>query len=299
MQKKKKISGSQLLLTFVLGLYALICLLPVLLVFIASISSNDSLTQKGFSFFPDGWSANGWKYVFNFGSQLLTSYKVTIFITVAGTALSLLLMSMFAYVLTRKDFMFRQVLTVMLIVTMLFDGGQVSRYIIYSSIYKLKDSIWVLILPGCVTTMNVIILRSYIQSNIPDSLSEAAMIDGAGEFRQFWQIVFPLMKPSLAAIGFMRAVTIWNDWQEAYLFITRDELVPLQLLLIRIEKSIEYAMHNSAEFTPQEYAELMRTLPQDSCRMAMLFMVLGPILIAYPFFQKYFVKGMSVGAVKG
>lgn len=299
MQKKKKISGSQLLLTFVLGLYALICLLPVLLVFIASISSNDSLTQKGFSFFPDGWSANGWKYVFNFGSQLLTSYKVTIFITVAGTALSLLLMSMFAYVLTRKDFMFRQVLTVMLIVTMLFDGGQVSRYIIYSSIYRLKDSIWVLILPGCVTTMNVIILRSYIQSNIPDSLSEAAMIDGAGEFRQFWQIVFPLMKPSLAAIGFMRAVTIWNDWQEAYLFITRDELVPLQLLLIRIEKSIEYAMHNSAEFTPQEYAELMRTLPQDSCRMAMLFMVLGPILIAYPFFQKYFVKGMSVGAVKG
>lgn len=299
MQKKKKISGSQLLLTFVLGLYALICLLPVLLVFIASISSNDSLTQKGFSFFPDGWSANGWKYVFNFGSQLLTSYRVTIFITVAGTALSLLLMSMFAYVLTRKDFMFRQVLTVMLIVTMLFDGGQVSRYIIYSSIYRLKDSIWVLILPGCVTTMNVIILRSYIQSNIPDSLSEAAMIDGAGEFRQFWQIVFPLMKPSLAAIGFMRAVTIWNDWQEAYLFITRDELVPLQLLLIRIEKSIEYAMHNSAEFTPQEYAELMRTLPQDSCRMAMLFMVLGPILIAYPFFQKYFVKGMSVGAVKG
>lgn len=292
-------SGSQLVLTFVLGIYALICLLPVLLVFIASVSSNDSLTNKGFSFFPEGWSLNGWEYVFNFGSQLLTSYKVTIFITVTGTALSLILMSMLAYVLTRKDFMFRQVLTILLIVTMLFDGGQVSRYIIYSSIYRLKDSLWVLILPGCVTTMNVIILRSYIQSNIPDSLSEAAMIDGAGEFRQFWQIVFPLMKPSLAAVGFMRAVTIWNEWQEAYLFITKDELAPLQLLLIRIEKSIEYALHNSAEFTPQEYAELMRTLPQDSCRMAMLFMVLGPILIAYPFFQKYFVKGMSVGAVKG
>lgn len=299
MKKRKKIGGSQIALTIFLGTYALICLLPVVLVFIASLSSNESLTQKGFSFFPTGWSTSGWEYVFNFGSQLLTSYKVTIFITVTGTALSLILMSMLAYVLTRKDFMLRRALTVVLIVTMLFDGGQVSKYIIYSSIYRLKDSIWVLILPGCVTTMNVIILRSYIQSNIPDSLSEAAMIDGAGEFRQFWQIVFPLMKPSLAAIGFMRAVTIWNEWQNAYLFITKDDLAPLQLLLIRIEKSIEYALHNSAEFTPQEYAELMRTLPQDSCRMAMLFMVLGPILIAYPFFQKYFVKGMSVGAVKG
>lgn len=299
MYKVKKISGNQVALMIVLGVYALVCLLPVLLVFVASISSNESLTQKGFSFFPVSWSLSGWEYIFNFGSQLLTSYQVTIFITVVGTALSLVLMAMFAYVLTRKDFMLRHVLSVVLIITMLFDGGQVSKYIVYSNIYQLKDSILILILPACVTAMNVIIIRSYIQSNIPDSLSEAAMIDGAGEFRQFWQIVFPMMKPSLAAVGFMRAVTIWNEWQNAYLFITKDEIAPLQLLLIRIEKSIEFALHNSAEFTPQEYAELLRTLPQDSCRMAMLFMVLGPILVAYPFFQKYFVKGLTIGAVKG
>lgn len=163
----------------------------------------------------------------------------------------------------------------------------------------MKDTIWVLILPTCVSAMNVIIIRSYIQSNIPDSLAEAALIDGAGEFRCFWQVIFPMMKPSLAAVGFMRAVAIWNEWQNAYLFITDDNLAPLQLLLIRIEKSIEYALHNSSEFTPQEFAELLRNLPQESCRMAMLFMVLGPILIAYPFFQKYFVKGLTVGAVKG
>lgn len=297
--KKKKKSGGQKALAGVMGLYALCCLLPVLLVFVASISDDASIKEKGFSFFPSAFSTKGWEYVFNFGSQLLTSYEVTIFITVIGTALSLILMSMFAYVLTKRNFMLRRFLTVILIITMLFDGGQVSKYIIFSSIYRMKDTIWVLILPTCITAMNVIIIRSYIQSNIPDSLSEAALIDGAGEFRTFWQVIFPMMKPSLAAVGFMRAVSIWNEWQNAYLFITKDELAPLQLLLIRIEKTIEYALHNSADFTPQEYAELLRNLPQESCRMAMLFMVLGPILIAYPFFQKYFVRGLTVGAVKG
>lgn len=297
--KKKKTSTGQKVLTGVMGLYALICLLPVLLVFIASISDDKSLTTKGFSFFPTAFSTKGWTYVFDFGSQLLRSYEVTIFITVVGTALSLIVMGMFAYVLTKRVFMLRTSLTVLLIITMLFDGGQVSKYIIFSSVYKMKNTIWVLILPTCVSAMNVIIIRSYIQSNIPDSLSEAALIDGAGEFRTFWQVIFPMMKPSLAAVGFMRAVSIWNEWQNAYLFITDDKLAPLQLLLIRIEKSIEYALHNSSEFTPQEFAELLRSLPQESCRMAMLFMVLGPILVAYPFFQKYFVKGLTVGAVKG
>ena len=297
--KRQKTSNGQKALTAVMGLYALVCLLPVLLVFIASISDDASLTQKGFSFFPTAFSTKGWDYVFNFGSQLLRSYEVTIFITVVGTALSLIVMSMYAYVLSKKEFMLRRFFTVLLIITMLFDGGQVSKYIIFSSVYKMKDTIWVLILPTCVSAMNVIIIRSYIQSNIPDSLAEAALIDGAGEFRCFWQVIFPMMKPSLAAVGFMRAVAIWNEWQNAYLFITDDNLAPLQLLLIHIEKSIEYALHNSSEFTPQEFAELLRNLPQESCRMAMLFMVLGPILIAYPFFQKYFVKGLTVGAVKG
>lgn len=181
--KKRKNDCGQIFLTTILGIYALVCLLPVLLVLIASFSSNESLTEKGFSFFPTGWSLSGWEYVFNFGAQLLTSYKVTIFITTIGTVLSLTLMSMFAYVLTRKDFVLTKIFTVLLIVTMLFDGGQVSKYIIYSGIYNLKDSLLVLILPGCITTMYVIIMRSYIQSNIPYALSEAAIIDGAGEFK--------------------------------------------------------------------------------------------------------------------
>ena len=299
MSPNKKSGVGQIILTVIMGAYALICLIPVLLVLVASFSADSSLIEKGFSFFPSAWSLRGWEYVFDFGAQLLTSYKVTIIITVVGTALSLVLMSMYAYVLTKRNFGMSKFLSVLIIITMLFDGGQVSRYIIYSSIYKLKNTYSILILPGCITCMNVFIMRSYIKGNIPDSLSEAALIDGAGEFRTFWQIIFPMMKPCLAAVGFMRAVAIWNEWQNAYLFITDDNLAPLQLLLIRIEKNIEYALRNSAEFSPQEYAELLRTLPQDSCRMAMLFMVLGPILVAYPFFQKYFVKGLTVGGVKG
>lgn len=295
----KKTSSGQVVLTLVLGAYALACLLPVLLVLVASFSSNDSLVQKGFSFFPTGWSSSGWEYVFNFGAQLLQSYKVTVYITVVGTALTLVITSMYAYVLTKRNFILNRFLAVFLIITMLFNGGQVSKYIIFSSVYHMKNTFAVLIFPTCVTAMNVIIMRSFIQSNVPDSLFEAALIDGAGEFRTFWQICFPMMKPSLAAVGFMRAVEIWNEWQNAYLFITKDSHMPLQLLLIKIEKHIEYVLHNSNEFSPQEYAELMRNLPQDSCRMAMLFMVLGPILIAYPFFQKYFVKGLTIGAVKG
>ena len=164
--------------------------------------------------------------------------------------------------------------------------------------YGLKDRLWALILPG-IATMNIIIMRTYIQGTITESLVESAKIDGAGEFRIFWQIVFPLMKPTLAAVGFRLAVNKWNDWQKAYLYIDSADKAPLQLLLIRIEKNIDFLLNNAGELSAEEYAELSRNMPQESGRMAILLTALGPIMIAYPFFQKYFVKGLTVGAVKG
>ncbi|MCM1188190.1 MAG: carbohydrate ABC transporter permease [bacterium] len=295
---KKKMGPGQILLTAVMGLYALVCLIPLLLVVVVSFSSTESIEQKGFSFFPTEWSLRAWEYVFGFGEQLLVSYGVTIFITVFGTAFSLLVMSMFAYALSRPGFMLRKPLSMMLLFTMLFSGGQLATYVVETTMYGLKDSIWALILPG-ITAMHVIIMRTYIMSNIPDALIGSAKIDGAGEYRIFWQIIFPLMKPTLAAVGFMRAITLWNDWQKAYLYISSPSRTPLQLLLIRIEKSIDYLLQNSHEIPAQEYAAMMKTLPQDNGRMAILLVTLGPILIAYPFFQKYFVKGLTVGSVKG
>ncbi len=296
--KKKRMSVGQYILTFVMGLYALICFLPLLLVVIVSFSSNESITTKGFSFFPESWSLNAWEYVFGFGKQLVVSYGVTFFITIVGTLWGLVIMSMFAYTLSRSNFMLRRFLTPFMIFTMLFSGGQLSTYMVETTMYGLRDSLWALILPG-IGAMNIIIMRTYIKESITESLIESGRIDGAGEFRIYTQIIFPLMKPTLAAVGFRLAVGIWNNWQKAYLYITSPEKTPLQLLLIRIEKNINFLINNAGSLNPEEYAAIMEELPKESGRMAILLAALGPIMIAYPFFQKYFVEGMTMGAVKG
>lgn len=296
--KKEKKGIGQYILGFFLLLYTLFCGLPILLVFIAAFSDEKSITQNGFSFFPEKWSMAGINSVLRYGSQLLTSYGITIFITVFGTFLGLLVMSMFAYSISRKDFRLSKFLSIYLLIPMLFNGGQLSGYVIFTSYYHLKDSLWLLILPLCVTTMNVIILRTYIANSIPNELMEAAKIDGAGEYRTFFQITLPLLKPSLAAVGFMMATAYWNDWQNALLYITTDKKKPLQLLLINIQKSIEFLLNN-ANVPASARAAMGGNIPQYSSTMATVLIVIGPIMVIYPFFQKYFVKGLTVGSVKG
>ena len=296
--KKEKKGIGQIILGFFLFLYTLLCGLPILLVFIAAFSDEKAITQNGFSFFPEKWSLAGINSVLRYGSQLLTSYGVTIFVTVFGTFLGLLVMSMFAYSISRKDFRLSKFLSIYLLIPMLFNGGQLSGYVIFTSYYHLKDSLWLLILPLCVTTMNVIILRTYIANSIPNELMEAAKIDGAGEYRTFFQITLPLLKPSLAAVGFMMATAYWNDWQNALLYITTDKKKPLQLLLINIQKSIEFLLNNS-NVPASARAAMGGNIPQYSSTMATVLVVIGPIMIVYPFFQKYFVKGLTVGSVKG
>lgn len=296
--KKEKKGIGQYILGFFLFLYTLFCGLPILLVFIAAFSDEKAITQNGFSFFPEKWSLAGINSVLRYGSQLLTSYGVTIFVTVFGTFLGLLVMSMFAYSISRKDFSLSKFLSIYLLIPMLFNGGQLSGYVIFTSYYHLKDSLWLLILPLCVTTMNVIILRTYIANSIPNELMEAAKIDGAGEYRTFFQITLPLLKPSLAAVGFMMATAYWNDWQNALLYITTDKKKPLQLLLINIQKSIEFLLNN-ANVPASARAAMGGNIPQYSSTMATVLIVIGPIMIVYPFFQKYFVKGLTVGSVKG
>ena len=296
--KQEKKGLGQYILGFFLLLYTLFCGLPVLLVFIAAFTKEISIVQNGFSYFPEAWSMDGMKAVLKYGRQLMTSYGITIFITVAGTFMGLLLMSMYAYSISRPDFRLSKFLSVFLLIPMLFNGGQLSGYIIFTSYYHLKDSLWLLILPLCVTTMNVIILRTYIANSIPSELMEAAKIDGAGEYRTFFQITLPLLKPSLAAVGFMMATAYWNDWQNALLYITTDSKKPLQLLLVNIQKSIEFLLNN-ANVPSSARAAMGGTIPQYSATMATVLVVIGPIMVAYPFFQKYFVKGLTVGSVKG
>ncbi len=290
--------AGQTILGFFLILYTAFCALPILLVIISAFTAEKVITSSGFTYFPSEWSMSGMNAVLRFGEQLRMSYAVTVFVTVAGTFFGLLVMSMFAYSLSRHEFPLRKFFSIYLLIPMLFSGGQLSNYMVFTSTYHMKDNLLLLILPICVTTMNVIILRTFIANSIPEELMDAARIDGAGEYRTFFQITLPLMKPSLAAVGFMMATGYWNDWQNAYLYIESANRKPLQLLLINIQKSIETMLNNKN--IPSAVLQAMGgSIPQYSATMATVIVVIGPVIIAYPFFQKYFIKGLTVGSVKG
>ena len=295
---RDRIGLGQIILALILILLTVFFAAPVLLVFVAAFTDEVYINQHGFSFLPQVWSMNGINSVLRYGQQLLQSYGITILVTVAGTFFGLLIMSMYAYSMSRRDFRLSKFLSVFLLIPMLFNGGQLSGYIVFTSWYGLKDNLLLLILPLCVTTMNVIILRTYIANSIPYELMEAATIDGAGDYRTFFQITLPLMKPALAAVGFMLATAYWNDWQNALLYIDSASKQPLQLLLIKIQKSIEFLLNNN-NVPATARAAMGGAIPQYSSTMATVGVVIGPIMIVYPFFQKYFVKGLTVGSVKG
>jgi putative aldouronate transport system permease protein len=297
-KKKKSIHPGQYVLLVLLLIYTMFCLLPILLVFISAFTDEKTIATNGFSYFPAKWSMAGFNCVMRYGKQLAVSYGVTIFITVVGTFIGLLLMAMFAFSLSRPDFRMRKFLSAYLTIPMLFSGGQLASYIVFTSTYHMKDSIWLLILPLTVNTMNVIILRTYIQTSVPEELMDSARIDGANEYRTFFQITLPLMKPAMAAVGFMMATAYWNDWQNAMLYIDSPTKKPLQLLLINIQKSIEVLL-NARNIPSSAMAAMQGNIPQYSATMATVVVVIGPIMVAYPFFQKYFVKGLTVGSVKG
>jgi len=294
----KEITKGQIVLFLILLLVTMAAAFPIVFVFIAAFTDESVLTEAGYGLFPSKLSLNGFNAVLKYGKQLFQSYGVTIIVTLSGTTLGLLVMSMYAYTLTKKDFPLRRFLTVFLLISMLFSGGQLSMYIIYTSVYHLKDSILLLILPQSVQAIYVIILRTYIAGNVPGELLDSARMDGAGEYTAFFRIVFPLMKPALASVGFMMATMYWNDWQNALLFIESNHKKPLQLLLINIQRSIETLLSNR-NIPPSALAAMQGRVPQYSATMATVVVVILPIMIAYPFFQKYFIRGLTIGSVKG
>ena len=298
--EKTRVTKGQIILAVVILVLTIGAFLPVLLILVVSFSSETSIMENGFTFFPSGWSTNAYKYVFTYGAQLIQSYKVTLYEVVVGTSLTLLFTSMFAFSLSRKEFMLRGPLAVYLLITMLFSGGLLGGYLVNSDVYHLRNNLLVLVIPGCVGTTNVIVMRTFITSNVPDSLVDAARIDGASDIYLFFRIVMPIMVPVLAAIGFMCAVGHWNEWQTSMLYIDNRDLATLQLLLIRMQNSIqELKMRESlGNLSPEEMKEL-NNIPSMAVRMALLFCTLGPVLVIYPFFQKYFIRGMTIGSVKG
>lgn len=283
-------------LNLVFLLWSLACVLPLALVVIVSFSSEQSIFQNGYSFFPSEWSLDAYRFFFKLGDQLIRSYGITIFVTVVGTLFSLAITAMFAYVLSRSDYAYNRLFTLLMLFTMLFNGGIVATYMVNTQMLGLGDSVWALILPMSLNAFYVIVLRTFYKS-IPLEIIEAARIDGAGEFKTFFSIVLPLSKPGLATIGMFTTIAYWNDWFLGMLYIVDQKKYPVQTLLWSMQNSLEFMKQSSANAL--EYAEMAANAPTDSGRMALTVLVVLPILLAYPFFQKYFVKGLTVGGVKG
>lgn len=282
----------------VMILCALTILIPMLLMVIISFSSTSSISHVGYTFFPEQWSLEGYRYLFKMGDQLLRSYRVTILYSVIGTVFGLFIMLMYAYVISLKEFRFHKQLTWFLFFTVLFSGGLVPSYILNARYYHLRDTFWILILPGLINANMVIILRTFIRSAIPGALFEAAKIDGAGHFTIFFKIVVPLSKAGIATVGLFTFVSKWNDWFTGMLYIEEPNLVPLQTLLTKLQNSVEYLKTNTRVAGTPEGMQLLKTLPTTNLRMACTIVAIVPVLAAYPFFQRYFVNGMTIGSIK-
>ncbi len=292
--------GANVALMIVMILLAALIVLPLLLIVIISFSSSLSIAHRGYTFFPEEWTLMGYEYLFKSGEQVAKSYLITIFYTVTGTGISLIIMSMFSFVLSQKQVKARKFLTFFLYLTMLLHSGMVARYLIYTQVYHIDDTIWVFILPGLVGGYNVFILRTFINTTIPDSLFEAARIDGASDFTVYCRIVMPLFKAGLATIGLFRVVGIWNEWFTGFMYVNEaTNLIPLQTLLIKIQKNVDFIMNNSDFAMSPDGLNQLRNLPKQSMQMAIFVISTVPILCAYPFFQKYFISGLTIGSVKG
>ena len=283
--------------TVILTVLVVITLLPILLIVIASFSSENSLIQNGYSYFPKEWSLDSYFYMVKQEVMITRSYAVSIFVTFFGTAGSVLLTTMLAYPMSRKTFKYRNILAFFVFFTMLFNGGIVPSYIMWTRIFHIKDTIWALIIPNyLVNAFNVILVKNYFTNNIPDALIEAAQIDGATEFEIFRKIIMPLAVPTVATISLFTGISYWNDWTNGLYYISNEKLYSIQQLLMKIMNNIEALRSNSN-------ASLLGTgaveLPGASIRMAMAVIGILPVMIIYPFIQKYLVKGVVVGAVKG
>jgi putative aldouronate transport system permease protein len=294
-KKVKKAASFPLFPHLILFIAALTCVIPFALLFISSFTSENLILQNGYTFFPSAFSLEAYEYLWIKAPLFVRAYGITVFVTVVGTTASLIITSMLAYGLTRKEVPGYKVMNFLVVLTILFNGGLVPTYIIYTQIFRVKNTIFGLLLPGLLLNgFNVLLMRSYFSANIPPALLESAKIDGAGEFRIFLNIVMPLSRPIVVTIALMSGIAYWNNWFNGLIYITNPKLFSIQALLNQILMSIEFlATSDIGGRTPGN------VLPSMSVRMAIAVIGVIPILIVYPFLQKHFVKGITLGAVKG
>ena len=278
---------------------ALTCFLPIIFIFIISITKNEVLRTEGYKLFVTAETVSLDAYTFLWGQKhiILNARVISVKVTAIGTVLGVMLTCLMGYVLSRKEHKLNGFLTMLVFIPMVFGGGLASSYVVNTQILGLRDNLWVLILPLAVSSFNVTIARTFFRTTVPDSIIESAKIDGASQWTVFFRIVLPISKPVLATIALFLAFGYWNDWYQSMLYINDTSLKSLQATLDSMQKSLEYLTKNpSAGMTS---ADLKKAMPEEAVRMAIAFVVAVPIACVYPFFQKYFISGLTVGAVKG
>lgn len=288
----------QVIAHIVLGSFAFLCAFPFLLMLMSSISDEGTIIKAGYSIFPKEFSLSAYKYIIREWTQILRAYGITIFVTLLGTLVSLTFTIMLSYTLTRKDLPGRKILNFYVLFTMLFNGGLVPTYILYTNYFHIKNTIFALIIPSLmVSAFYTMIARSYISSNIPEALIEASRIDGAGEFRAFRTIVIPLSKPIVVTLVIFIGLGYWNDWLNGMYYLTNPKLFSIQNILNKILNNVNFLASNSN--VASQTGASSQLIPSITVRMAIAIVGIIPIMVIYPILQKYFIKGITLGAVKG
>ncbi len=299
MLKTREYKITQSVAHFVCIFFFLCALIPFLLLIVASFTDNDWAGQYGFTFFPGKWSLEAYRYIIIKWDVIGKAYLMTLLVTLIGTALSLFISTLFAYGISKTEIPGMRLISFLLIFTMLFNGGIVSTYYCYVKLWNMKDTIWALIIPGLLmNAFNVVLVRNYFTNSIPVSLEEAARIDGAGSFRIFAGIVLPLSKPIVATVGLMTGLGYWNDWMNGLYYLTKRggaDYYTIQITLNNINEDIKAL--TQAKSANMGVSMKVNT-PSITIRMAIAVVGILPILILYPFFQRYFVKGITLGGVK-
>lgn len=295
--REKPFSKYQILANAVMIIWTLMIVLPFLLLFMSSITDENTLVANGYSFLPAKFSVASYAYIIKSGAKILRSYGVSILVTVVGTLVNVVLSAMMAYPLAVKNLPGRRVMMFYVFFTMLFNGGIVPSYLMWSGTFHITDTFFAQLLPNLlVSAWNVMMMRTYFATSIPDALYEAAEIDGATQYRIFWTIVLPLGKPILVTMGTFAGLAYWNDWTNGLYYISRNKnLYNVQNLLNEMSQNIQFLATSSDANTSSAAA----ALPATGIQMAIAFVAILPIMLIFPWFQKYYAKGIAVGAVKG
>lgn len=292
-------TGTNAVINTVFWIYSALCVIPLLIVVAVSLSDEKTVTIEGYNIWPKKFSLGAYDFLLNDWKPIVHSYGVSIFVTVVGTIVALSIMTLYAYPISRRDFKHRGIFSFIVFFTILFNSGLVPFYLTYKQGLHLQNTMLVLMLPMFVQGFFVILIRTFFSGSIPPALIESAKIDGAGELRTFVRIVLPLSLPVLASVGLLCTLNYWNDWFLSLLFINQDGPMSIQFRMYKTLLDIAYLSSNSQAYSAIMQANPNFQMPSETARMAMAVVGIGPIIFIYPFFQRYFIQGLTVGAVKG